>query len=180
MKVLVLDTETTGLDPLEGHKIIELAMKTYDLDSREAVSKLIQRFNPERPIDPKAQAVHGISFEELVDEPVFKDVASRIVDELNSADLVIAHNLQFDATFLLVELRNAGFELPTRPSVCTMSDARWATPNGKFPNLGELCFALEVEYDPEKAHSAEYDIDVTAACFFKGYERGFFKVEASA
>lgn len=170
----VLDTETTGLDALDGHKILEIALLRFDM-AGNFLDKYVQRIDPERPIDAKAQEVHGISYESLAGMPKFADVVKDIDGQIRKGDFIIAHNLNFDAGFLAVEFNAAGCSLASMPSVDTM-DARWATHNGKSPNLGELCFALGVPYDPSKAHGAEYDVEVTAACFLEGYRRGFFKV----
>jgi DNA polymerase-3 subunit epsilon len=173
-----IDLETTGLDPDKGHRIVEIAMLTYDTDSRELVDSYIQRFNPERPIDTEAQAIHGICFEDLVGCPKFTDKAGEIFDRLNNADFLLAHNLAFDAPFVGSELVAAGKGIPDIGGICTMENGRWACADGKLPNLGELCFALGVEYDVAKAHGAEYDIQVAIECFFKGLDRGFYELPA--
>lgn len=174
-KAAVFDTETTGLKAIDGDKIIEVAILVYDIDTKKKISSYVQRINPERAIDPKAQEVHGISYAQVASCPVFKDVAADIAAEFAKADICVAHNIGFDAEFLAVEFNSAGVKLPMIPSVDTM-DARWATFNGKSPNLGELCFALGVPYDPSKAHGAEYDVEVTAACFLEGLRLGFFTI----
>jgi DNA polymerase III epsilon subunit-like protein len=74
---------------------------------------------------------------------------------------------------MAAEYTGAGVVLPQIPSLDTIQ-ARWATFNGKSPNLGELCFALGVHYDPDSAHGAAYDVSVTAACFLEGLRRGFY------
>lgn len=175
-KFMFFDTETTGLDPMTGDKIIEIALLTYDADSRTLIDKFVQRFDPERSISPKAQEVHGITYDELVGQPKFAYHAEAIQQRFLDANLIVAHNLSFDAGFLLCELSAAGFKLPDRPSIDTMEQGRWACPDGKFPKLGELCFALDIPYNPDEAHSAEYDVIVMANCLFRGLDLGFYTI----
>ena len=176
MKILGLDTETTGLEQERGHRIIEIALLTYDLATRKLVDKYVQRIDPERAIDAGAQAVHGITYSDLVGQPKWNDVAQTISDRLSTADLLIAHNMGFDGPFIAAELHRVGVNVPNVHSLCTMTEARWACPDGKLPRLGELCFALGIPYDPSAAHSAEYDVDVMMQCFFQGLERGFYEL----
>lgn len=176
MKIIGVDTETTGLDQEKGHRIIEIALLTYDLATRELEDKWVQRIDPERAIDPGAQAVHGIAYSDLMGMPKWDDVAGEIAKRLSTADLLLAHNMGFDGPFIAAELMRVGLEIPNVHSLCTMENARWACPDGKLPRLGELCFALNVPYDPAKAHSADYDVSVTVDCFFKGLDRGFYQL----
>lgn len=172
-----LDTETSGLDQSEGHRIIELATILYELESGEQKGKWVQRINPERSISPGAQAVHGITFEELVGCPTWPEVAPKLVRVLKASDLVVAHNgSTFDMPFIGMELLRIGLEIPNVPCVDTCLEARWATPLGKLPNLGELCFALGVAYNPAEAHAAAYDTQKMMECFFRGLRKGFFKL----
>lgn len=168
----VLDTETTGLEPELGHRIIEVALIRYDHTGRK-LEQFIARFDPQRAIDPKAQAVHKISYAELAGKPLFNTGIPEMSDVMNNADFIVAHNLPFDAKFMAAEYTGAGVVLPNRPSVDTIA-ARWATYNGKSPNLHELAFSLGVPYDPDSAHGAEYDVQVCAACFLEGLRRGFY------
>lgn len=176
MKIIGLDTETTGLEVEKGHRIIEIAMLTYDLDTRKLVDSWVQRIDPERSIDPDAQAAHGIGYAELVGQPKWEDVAPEVARRLAGADLLVAHNMGFDGPFIGSELMRVGLEVPNVHSLCTMENARWACPDGKLPRLGELCFALNVAYDSAKAHAADYDTTVTMDCFFKGLDRGFYEL----
>ena len=174
--ITVLDTETTGLKQEDGHKIIEIALLSYDYDSQKLVDSYVQRIDPKRAIDEKAKLVHGISLEMLQGMPVWEDVAETVSEKMSKSDCLIAHNFGFDGPFILGELVRVNCNVPTTPSFCTMENGRWATFNGKLPKLSELCFALGVNYDQEAAHAADYDTDVTAQCLFKGIERGFFKL----
>ena len=173
------DTETTGLHQEKGDKIIEIALLTYDLDTRSLVNRYVQRIDPDRPIDPAAQAVHGISYEMLMGCPKWEDVADEAHRIISGSKCLIAHNLAFDAPFIAGEMLRVGKTVPLVNSFCTMDNGRWATFNGKSPKLGELCFALGVDYDPTAAHAADYDTEVLAECLFKGIDRGFYKLPIS-
>lgn len=170
-----LDLETTGLSQPEGHRIIEVAVKLYDLETREPKGSFVQRINPERAISADAQRIHGIAFEDLVECPKWEEVAPKMVKVMKAVSGIVAHNgIGFDMPFVRGELMRIGLAMPDVYVIDSMLDARWATPNGKLPNLGELCFALDVHYDPAKAHGADYDVEVMMACYFKGLDQGFF------
>jgi DNA polymerase-3 subunit epsilon len=170
-----LDIETTGLEQEKGHRIIEVAVKLYDLTSEALLAEWVQRVNPQRSIDPKAQAVHGITFEELSKEPTLEAIAPKLSRILSTINLVVAHNgRSFDLPFIRAELTRIGQTAPQPTLIDTCEDARWATPFGKLPNLAELCFATGVEYDPTKAHAADYDVDVMMKAFFAARRWGFF------
>ena len=181
MIIAGLDLETTGLDQAKGHRIIEIAMILYAFDPETGAHNLrgryVQRINPERAIDPDALAVHGITYEDVAYSPKWCEIAPKIVKLLSAVDVIVAHNGHgFDLPFLAAELLRVGQPVPDTLSVDTMLQARWATPMGKVPNLGELCFACGVDYDSEKAHAAEYDVEVMLQCFFAAYKKGFIKL----
>lgn len=168
-----LDLETTGLDPDKGHKIIEFGALLYT-DKGDFVTKLVRRIDPLRSIDADAQMIHGISYSEVDGEPTFPDLAEEIRSFIDQAAVLVIHNAAFDTNFLAHEFVFAGVTPPNKPVYCTMENGRWATFEGKKPSLQELCFALGVEYDPVKAHAAEYDIERMMICYFEGIRRGFF------
>lgn len=171
-----LDLETTGLDWLKGDRIIEIAVLVYSDDGKK-LGGFVQRVNPQRPISAKAQQVHGISFEDLVMEPVWEAVAPKVHAVLSKCDAVVAHNGRgFDIPFLAHEFKNAGLDIPKcmHHDIDTMVDGRWATPLGKLPNLGELCFASGVEYDTKQAHGALYDVEVMMASYFAAKQWGYY------
>lgn len=178
MLLIGLDLETTGLDWATGHRIMELAALLYD-ENAVLKGQFVQRYNPQRPVDPKAQAVHGISFEMVSECPTLDRDAVKIATLLNKADVIVAHNGEdFDLPFLNHELTLLGAPTVKTPLVDTLTQGRWATPMGKIPNLGELCFATGVPYDPSKAHGAAYDVKVMMEAFFKGWKKGFFSIPA--
>lgn len=173
------DTETTGLLAPE-HRIIESAVILYDLDTGDRLGQLIKRFNPGRPIEPEAQAVHHISFDQvshlpkMEDDHAYLDMMVRIAQ---SSVFFVAHNgVGFDMPFIEQEYQRIGRSFPKIKCLDTMLAGTWATPNGKRPNLQELCFACRVPYDPSLAHAAEYDVERMMDCFFYGFRRGFFNL----
>ena len=181
MIIIGLDLETTGLSYEDGHRIIEVGMIKAELDlysfKAKTIAHHIQRIHPNRSIPADAVAIHGITLSDLAGCPQFHDVAADIVSFMSDARLLVGHNLiGFDAPFLAMELMAAGQIPPAHLKMLDTIDARWATPHGKMPNLGELCYALEVPYDPMAAHSAEYDINRTLEAFYKGLELGWFKI----
>jgi DNA polymerase-3 subunit epsilon len=175
-----LDIETTGISQPDGHRIIELALDIYDLHAEQRVGSFVTRVNPQRPIDPEAQEIHGISFDMLAHEPLWGVVAPKVSALLSRCHYVVAHNGEgFDLPFVYGELLREGQALPPVGLVDTMLQGRWATADGSLPNLGALCFAAGVSYDPSKAHGALYDVEVMMASFFAQFKRGFFQLPTS-
>lgn len=170
MKILGIDLETTGLK--KNDRIIEYCGIMLEGGK---VSDITMRFNPQMPVDLSASAVHHIKNEDLFDEPVFRDFAQKIHDQIRSADIIVIHNAAFDAPFLMREFRRVGIQADdlTNPTFCTKENGRFATFSGKWPKLGELCDALEIEYDTEKAHAAKYDVVVMLKCFIKMKTLGY-------
>ena len=171
-----MDLETTGIDHSKGERIIEISMIKVDSDKWEAPWEVYdRRCNPRRGIQPGATAVHHITNEMLEDEPYFEDIADEILTFVEGTDVLIAHNMNFDGPFLASELDRIGKDVAGSPQLfCTMENGRWATAIGKFPNLGELCFACGVSYDPEAAHAASYDTDRMMLCFRHGLANGLY------
>lgn len=173
MKNIVgLDLETTGIG--EDHKIIEYCGLVLNERLMEDESRsILQRFNPQRSIDAKAQAVHHIELADLMGEPIFETKAEAIHEQLKQATLIVIHNAAFDTVFLNREFKRLGMTDITTPTLCTMRSARWATFDGKVPRLQELCSALGIIYSEKEAHSARYDVEVMLACFCKMLREGY-------
>lgn len=172
------DIETTGLSQEDGHRIIEIAIAMYQTDNGVDFRKLgktwTQRINPMRAIDPGAQAVHGIGSADLKGCPEWEEIAPKINKFLSHTDILVAHNVEFDAPFIALELVRAGFDMPQFDYFCTMQNGRQATAMGKQPSLAELAWAFGLTYDTSEAHAADYDIDLTMDCFFRGLKQGVF------
>ncbi|SER27818.1 DNA polymerase-3 subunit epsilon [Faunimonas pinastri] len=168
------DIETTGLEPGD-HRLVEFYAGLWDLRSRKRVFELNQRIDPQRSIGIEAQRVHKISLGDLVGCPTWDMVAPKAHAVLSRADMIVAHNGDgFDLPFLNYEFKRVGLPPIEKPTVDTMLQGRWATPIGKSPNLGELCFACDMPYDASKAHAADYDVGVMMDCFFAGLDWGFY------
>lgn len=184
----VADIETTGLKQEEGHRIIEIAMAVLKLEfseshefveAKKVGSTWCQRINPGRSIDPGAQAVHGISIADLKSEPAWPDVAGKVQKILTMSDVLAAHNAQFDAPFIALELVRIGMDIPKFDVFCTMEHGRTATAMGKVPSLAELCWSLGVRYEEGAAHAADYDVNCTVECVIKGLRAGAYDLTDS-
>lgn len=172
--ICAFDTETTG-KLSSDHKIIEF----YGLHWQDGkkIGEYYTRINPQRTIAVEAQRVHGIAVSDLAHEPIFSAVARDIFNFLNSADIHAGHNIEeFDAPFLDQEFKACGLFMPKKPMLDSMKQGAWATPDGKIPNLGELCFATGVPYDPSKAHAADYDVLVNIEAIQRAINWGFMSV----
>ena len=130
------DSESTGLKQEDGHRLIEVAAHLYDLDTKARVGRFVQRINPQRGIDPEAEAVHGIKFEDLVNEPTWEQVGAKLAQVLGHCRYIVAHNGEgFDLPFTFREFIRIGAPVPKVGSIDTMLQARWATGDGSLPNL---------------------------------------------
>lgn len=165
MRQIILDTETTGLDPNQGHRIIEIA--AVEMVSRRLTGNHLHRYiNPERDIDAGAMQVHGITPEFLQDKPVFSDVARDFIDFIQGAELII-HNAPFDVGFINMELRLLG--LPLLDQTCggvidTLPMAKALHP-GQRNNLDALCKRYGVDNSARTLHGALVDCELLAAVY---------------
>ena len=161
MRRIVLDTETTGLEPEAGHRVIELAC--LELADRRPTGRHFHRFvNPERAIDAAATDVHGKTLEDLADKPRFADIADEFLDFISGAEVLI-HNAEFDLAFLNAELARIG--RPRLETMCnifdTLSLAREITP-GKKNSLDALCERYGVDNTRRTIHGALLDAQLLA------------------
>ena len=165
MRQIVLDTETTGLDPRHGHRIIEVAC--IEMVNRRLTGHHLHKYvNPEREIDEGAQAVHGISLEFLADKPKFADIADEFLEFINGAELII-HNAPFDIGFLNAELDRLG-RVPVG-TICngvidTLRMAKDLHP-GKRNSLDALCERYEIDNSSRTLHGALLDTELLAEVF---------------
>ena len=162
MRQIFLDTETTGLSPAQGHRIIEIA-------AVEAINRRLTKnhfhvyLNPDREIDQGAQEVHGITLEFLQDKPRFADVADDFLQFIADAELII-HNAPFDVGFLNAELGK--IDKPVVETVCscvidTLKMAKDARP-GQRNNLDALCRHFGVDNSRRTLHGALLDAELLA------------------
>ena len=159
---IVLDTETTGLDPASGHRVIEIGCVEMR-ERRLSGNNLHLYLQPDREVDPGAMAVHGITDEFLADKPRFADVAGELRDYLVGAELII-HNADFDVGFLEHEFALLGEPLALA-EVCTVTDtlrmARKQFP-GQRNSLDALCKRLGVGNAHRTLHGALLDSEILA------------------
>ena len=162
MRQIVLDTETTGLEPALGHRIIEIGC--VELLNRRATGRTFHRYlNPERDIDLGAEAVHGLQREDLSTQPRFAEVADELLEFIGGSELVI-HNAEFDVAFLDAELRLAGRTL-AMGEICRVLDtlalAREMHP-GQRNSLDALCKRYNVDNSRRELHGALLDARILA------------------
>jgi DNA polymerase III subunit epsilon len=170
MRQIVLDTETTGLEPEQGHRIIEIGC--IEVVNRRITGRTFHRYvNPERDVDDGALAVHGISRADLEREPRFAEIADELTAFIADAELVI-HNAAFDVAFLNVELaecaRRVGTEPRTIASLCRVLDtlalAREMHP-GQRNSLDALCKRYSIDNSRRELHGALLDAQLLAEAY---------------
>ena len=155
MREIILDTETTGLDPRDGHKVIEIG-------GVEMINKVLtgNKFhyyvNPERDVPQDAYRIHGISSEFLQDKPLFRDIAHEFINFIHNAKLVI-HNAQFDIKFLNYELTLLNLpSIDLAEVIDTLIIAKRAFPGARV-NLDALCKRFKVDNTNRQFHGALKD-----------------------
>ncbi len=164
MRDVVLDTETTGLDPLAGHRVVEIGC--IELVNLVATGRSLQLYlNPEMPMPAGAQEVHGLSDEFLADKPVFADKVEEFIEFLGDAQLVI-HNAQFDLGFLNAELARTGRAKLTNDYVDTVSLARRKFP-GQRASLDALCDRFGIDNTKRTKHGALLDSELLAEVYLE-------------
>jgi DNA polymerase-3 subunit epsilon len=163
MRKIVLDTETTGLDPRQGHRIIELA--AIELDGRKVSLRRFHRYlNPEREIEAGAVAIHGLTYERLQNEPKFADIATSFLEFIEGAELII-HNAPFDIGFLNHELGLIDLPPLQNQVMDTLRMAREMHP-GKKNSLDALCSRYEIDNAHRTLHGALLDTELLAEVYF--------------
>ncbi|MEQ9450895.1 MAG: DNA polymerase III subunit epsilon [Pseudomonadales bacterium] len=163
MRQIVLDTETTGLEPNMGHRIIEIG--AVEIVDRKLTGRHYHEYvNPERDSDDGALEVHGITTEFLADKPLFAEVAKPFLSFIEGAELII-HNAAFDVSFLDYELNLVPGNIPKIADVCQITDslalARRKHP-GQKNNLDALCRRYMVDNSQRELHGALLDAEILA------------------
>ena len=165
---IVLDTETTGLEPSQGHRVIEIGCVEL-INRRLTGNNYHQYLQPDREIDEGALQVHGISNEFLKDKPRFTDVIDDLMSYLKGAELVI-HNAPFDVGFLDHELKLAGNGRGAITDHCTVTDtlvmARKMHP-GQKNNLDALCKRYDVNNTQRDLHGALLDAEILSEVYLR-------------
>jgi DNA polymerase-3 subunit epsilon len=165
MREIVLDTETTGLDPADGHRIVEIACLELDnhLPTGKFYHVLVQ---PERDIPEEALRVHGLSAEKLKDAPVFAKIVDDFLSFVGDAPLVI-HNAEFDLRFLNAEF--ARLERPPFPparGIDTIALAKRRFPGSRY-SLDELCRRFNIDLTARSKHGAKIDCELLAQVYLE-------------
>jgi DNA polymerase-3 subunit epsilon len=164
MRQVILDTETTGLDPKQGHRIIEIGC--VEMINRRLTGNTFHVYvNPQRLVEQEAIGVHGITNEYLVDKPVFKTIAKEFIDFIHGAQLVI-HNAPFDIGFMDHEFnRLSDLAVKESAKMCTVLDtldlARKIHP-GQKNNLDALCRRYGIDNSHREKHGALLDAEILA------------------
>ncbi|HET9159385.1 MAG TPA: DNA polymerase III subunit epsilon [Caulobacteraceae bacterium] len=162
---IILDTETTGLDPKTGHRVIEIAC--VELEDFVPTGKTFHRYiHPDRDIDPEAERVHGISLKMLEGKPKFDGVVEEFLEFVGEAQLV-AHNAAFDRGFINWELGMLErAELPEQQWTCTMIMARQRFP-GMYNSLDALCKRFKISLAEREKHGALIDCRLLAQVYLE-------------
>ncbi|MDN5844256.1 MAG: DNA polymerase III subunit epsilon [Alcaligenaceae bacterium] len=160
MRQIVLDTETTGLEPEQGHRIVELAC--VEIQNRQVTKNHLHLYvNPDRDSDPEALRVHGLQTEFLAQHPRFPEIADQLADFVQGAEVII-HNASFDVKFLNAELVRAGkpkFETLCAKVTDSLMVAREMFP-GKRNNLDALCERFGISNAHRTLHGALLDSEL--------------------
>ena len=171
MRQVFLDTETTGLDPNQGHRVIEIA--AVEINNRQLSENQFHIYvNPERDIDAAAQEVHGITLEFLKDKSFFQDIAEDFLNFIQDSELII-HNAPFDIGFLNMELGRIGLskiEDHIEKITDSLVMARELRP-GQRNNLDALCKAYRVDNSKRSQHGALLDAQLLSEVYL-GMTRG--------
>lgn len=162
---IVLDIETTGLDPLNGHKIIEIGC--VELENRLPTGKILHHYiNPEREVPQEAYKIHGISTEFLADKPKFSEIADELIDFIADSKLII-HNAEFDMKFINHHLFNLKKpDIPIDRVFCTLIYARKKFP-GQQNSLDGLCKRLNIDNSHRQKHGALLDAEILAEVYLE-------------
>jgi len=165
MREIVLDTETTGLDPAEGHRIIEICC--LELDNHLPTGKFFHVLvQPERDIPEEVVRVHGLTSEFLRDKPRFADVVDEFLEFIGDAPLVI-HNASFDLKFLNSELRRLlRPAIPPARAIDTIDIAKNKIPGARY-SLDELCKRFSIDLTSRTLHGALLDSQLTAQVYLE-------------
>ena len=163
-KFIILDTETTGLEVHQGHRIIEIGAVLLN-DRKKSEEHFHTYINPTRLIDEEASKVHGIMNEDLIDKPLFEDIAEEFLEFIDGSTLVI-HNAAFDVGFLNHELSACGKESIKNKKVDTVSIAREKFP-GQSVSLDALCKRFSIDNTEREIHSATIDTELLARVYIE-------------
>jgi DNA polymerase-3 subunit epsilon len=179
MREIVFDTETTGFEPGDGHRIVEIGC--VELLDHFPTGRTLQFYlNPERLVPVESQRVHGLSDEFLADKPLFAHVVEEFLAFLGDAPLVI-HNASFDIKFINAEFTRTGHPLiPLARAIDTIEIAKRKFPGARY-SLDELCKRFGVDLTARAKHGALLDAQLTAEVYLEligGRQRGLMLAPA--
>jgi DNA polymerase-3 subunit epsilon len=165
IREIVLDTETTGFEPSQGHRLVEIGC--LELMNHVPTGRVFHTYiNPEREVPQEAFAVHGLSYEFLKDHPPFKDVISLFLTFVEDVPLVI-HNAKFDMKFINAELKQHNHpEIPFSRAIDTLTMARQKFP-GSPASLDALCKRFGVDNKARDKHGALLDAELLAQVYLE-------------
>ena len=164
VREIVLDTETTGFKPEEGHRLVEIGC--VELINHVATGgKFHVYINPMRPVPPEASAVHGLTDEFLADKPLFTEVVGEFLEFIGDAPLVI-HNAAFDMAFLNAELKWAGFPALRNTAIDTLMMVRQRFP-GSPATLDALCKRFGIDNSSRTFHGALLDAQLLGEVYLE-------------
>ena len=166
MRQIALDTETTGIDTDEGHRIIEIGC--IEIENRRITGNEFHCYlNPEREIDEGAMSIHGLTLEKLSNEPLFKEIAKDFLNFVSGAELII-HNAAFDVGFINKEISLLEWDEKSIEDHALVMDtlkmAREMHP-GKKNSLDALCTRYEIDRSMRQVHGALIDADLLAKVY---------------
>ena len=166
LRQIILDTETTGLEPEKGHRIIEVGC--LEMINRRITGSTFHRFvNPQRDVERAAEEVHGITTDFLQDKPLFREMVDELIKYIDGAELII-HNAPFDVNFLNHEFHWAGKRYKKVKDYCgvfdTLTFARRKHP-GQRNSLDALCSRYHVDNSNRELHGALLDAELLAQVY---------------
>ena len=166
MREIVLDTETTGLDPFSGDKIVEIGC--VELFNHVPTGRTFQKYlNPMRMMTQDVIDVHGLTNEFLADKPLFKEIAEEFLSFLGEDSVLVIHNAPFDMKFINCELSSLGYKEISMERVCdTLVMARKKYP-GSQVNLNALCKRFGIDLSARKKHGALLDSELLAEVYLE-------------
>jgi len=165
MREVVIDTETTGFEPADGHRVVEIGC--VELMEHLPTGRTYRCYlNPERPVPIETLRVHGLSDEFLADKPKFADVVDEFLEFIGDAALVI-HNASFDMRFVNAELHRIGRPpIPYARAIDTIEIAKGKIPGARY-SLDELCKRFDIDLSARTKHGALLDAELTAQVYLE-------------
>ena len=166
MRIVALDTETTGLNLSDGHRIVEIGC--VEIENRRLTGREFRRYlNPGRNVEMGAFDVHGLSDEFLADKPAFTEIEADFIDFITGAELIV-HNAAFDVSFLDKELSLTSSAVTSLEAVCDITDT-WQIAKAKHPgqrnNINSLCRRYDIDISAREKHGALLDAQLLAKVY---------------